>query len=200
MIYPKTLSELINYFKKFSGVGEKSAERLALSLLDFSQEELDDFSNLISKSKRMLHPCQKCKNITDEESCYICSNETRNQDVICVVEDYRSIFVFEKTGNYNGIYHVLEGLISPIDGIGPEDINISSLISRCQSNKNISEIIIALKPSIEGETTTQYIKKILEKNHVKISRLSYGIPIGADFDYLDSLTVERAFYDRKEIE
>lgn len=199
MIYPKTLLELINYFKKFPGVGEKSAERMALSLLNFTPEETNNFSKVIQTSKENLHACPICKNITDEDICYICNNKSRNQSLICVVEDYKSIFVFEKIGNFNGVYHVLEGLISPIDGIDPDDINIASLISRCKKENNFKEIIIALKPSIEGETTTQYLKKVLEKNNIKISRLSYGIPIGADFDYLDSLTLERAFYDRKEI-
>jgi recombination protein RecR len=199
MIYPKLLDELIEYFKKLPGVGEKSAERLALSLLDFSKEDIASFSKSMEDAKLKLHPCEICGNLTDLKVCDICSNEYRDQHVICVVEDYKSVFVFEKMGKYHGVYHVLNGLISPIDGISPDDINISGLIKRCKQQDNDTEIIIALKPTIEGETTTQYIKKILEKSKIKVSRLSYGLPVGTELDYLDSLTLERAFDDRKDI-
>lgn len=199
MIYPELLEELINYFKKLPGIGEKTAERLALSLLDYSVDEINNFSKSMVDAKMKLHPCAICGNLTADEKCIICSNEHRNNNLICVVEDYKSVFVFEKMGKFNGKYHVLNGLISPIDGISPNDINIDSLIKRCKSNKEDIEIIIALKPSIEGETTTQYLNKILESNNIKVSRLSYGLPVGAEIDYLDSLTLERAFEDRKKI-
>lgn len=196
MIYPKILEDLIENFKKLPGVGEKSAERLALSLLEFSTDELDNFSNNIVKAKRTLHPCRTCGNITNNDECIICSDDERNHNMILVVEDYKSVFAFEKMGKYKGSYHVLNGLISPIDGISPNDINLSSLIARITEN---IEIVIALKPTIEGETTTQYINKIMENKNVKISRLSYGLPVGTELDYLDSLTLERAFEDRKNI-
>ena len=198
MIYPKILEELIEYLKKLPGVGEKSAERLALSIIDSKEEEVKLFSQTMLEAKKKLHPCEICGNLTVNNVCTICENEYRNKELICVVEDYKSIFAFEKMGKYNGVYHVLNGLISPINGITPYDLNIDALIKRCKVSKKI-ELIIALKPSIEGETTTQYIGKILEKSNVKLSRLSYGLPVGAELDYLDSLTLERAFEDRKDI-
>lgn len=200
MIYPKLLEELIEYFKKLPGIGEKTAERLALSLLDYSEEDINLFSNTMISAKKNLHQCEICGNLTSEKICNICDNDYRNKNLICIVEDYKSIFAFEKMGKYNGVYHVLNGLISPIDGISPNDINIPSLIKRCKNSDDQIELVIALKPTIEGETTTQYIKKVLEdKTNVKVSRLSYGLPVGTELDYLDSLTLERAFEDRKNI-
>ena len=197
-LYPELLENLIEYFKKIPGIGEKTAERYALSLLNFNDDDLKEFSDNLKKIKTTLRKCKICGHLTDTEVCYICSDNTRNQNVICVVEDYKSVFMFEKTGKFNGIYHVLGGLISPIDGVNPDDLNIGSLISRCKSI-NDGEVIIALKPTIEGDTTTMYLKKILENIDVKVSRLSNGIPMGADIDYLDILTLERALSDRKEV-
>ena len=197
MIYPKELEELIEYFKKLPGIGEKSAERLAISLLDFSEDDINLFTKCIMDGKMNLHPCRICGNITSGDICSVCDNDYRNKNLICVVEDFKSIFAFEKMGKYQGVYHVLGGLISPIDGIGPDELNIDSLIERCDNDD--VELVIALKPTIEGETTTQYIKKLLEKMNTKISRLSYGLPVGTELDYLDSLTLERAFEDRKNI-
>lgn len=197
MIYPKELEELIEYFKKLPGIGEKSAERLAISLLDFSEDDINLFTKCIMDGKKNLHPCCICGNITSGDVCSVCDNDYRNKNLICVVEDFKSIFAFEKMGKYQGVYHVLGGLISPIDGIGPDELNIDSLIERCDNDD--VELVIALKPTIEGETTTQYIKKLLEKMNTKISRLSYGLPVGTELDYLDSLTLERAFEDRKNI-
>lgn len=198
MAYPTALSDLINYFRKLPGIGEKSAERMALSLLDLSCEDVENFAAVMVDSKNNLHPCDVCGHITDKDVCDICSNERRNKSVICILEDYKSVFAFEKAGNYNGTYHVLNGLISPIDDINPEDINISSLIDRVEKLDN-PELIIALKSTIEGETTTLYLKKIFENKNVEISRLSYGIPMGAEIDYLDEITLDRALSDRKKI-
>ena len=198
MAYPTALSDLINYFRKLPGIGEKSAERMALSLLDLSCEDVENFAASMVDSKNNLHPCEVCGHITDKDICDICSNERRNKSVICILEDYKSVFAFEKAGNYNGTYHVLNGLISPIDDINPEDINISSLIDRVEKLEN-PELIIALKSTIEGETTTLYLKKIFENKNVEISRLSYGIPMGAEIDYLDEITLDRALSDRKKI-
>lgn len=197
MIYPKPLEELILYFKKLPGIGEKSAERLALSVVNFTNEDSERFSNAIKRVSKNLQKCNICANLTDNETCNICSNEYRDHNLICVVEDYKSIFMFEKIGKFNGVYHVLNGLISPIDGINPEDININSLIMRCEKKDEDIELILALKPSIEGEATSMYINKILKKINIKISRLSYGIPMGAEIDYLDTLTIERALKDRQ---
>ena len=198
-IYPELLTTLIEYFKKLPGIGERTAERYALALINLPEDELIDFSSSIKSIKSNLRTCEICGHLTDKPVCDICSDPARNKDLICVVEDYKSIFMFEKTGKYGGTYHVLNGLISPIDGVNPDDLNIGALVKRCKDLKN-AEVIIALKPTIEGDTTTLYLKKILANENIKISRLSYGIPMGAEIDYLDVMTLERALYDRKEIE
>ena len=198
-MYPDIVTKTIEYFKKFSGIGEKTAERLSLSVLDMSNEDVQVFSDCIKDLKKTINRCNECGHITDEEKCSICVNDARNNNLICVVEDYKSVIMFEKTGNYNGKYHVLNGLISPIDGITPDELNIDSLINRINKLKGDKEVIIALKPSIEGEATTLYLKKLLENCNIKITRLSYGIPMGVEIDYLDSITLDRALKDRKDI-
>jgi len=198
MIYPATLEKLIKFYKKLPSIGEKSAERLALATLELDDELIEQFSDTLKDAKKVLVPCQICHNLTDKEICDVCSDKSRNHNLICVIEDYKSAFSFEKAGNYDGVYHVLNGLISPINNIGPEDITISSLVKRVSELDN-PEIILALKSSVEGETTTLYIKKIFENKNVTISRLSYGIPIGAEIEYLDILTLDKALEDRKKI-
>lgn len=198
MIYPESLEKTITYYKKLPGIGEKSAERLALATLDFSEEDIINFADTLKEAKTKLCNCSICGHLTDKEICSICSDETRDQNIICVIEDYKSVFSFEKVGNYKGTYHVLNGLISPIDGISPEEINIASLVNRV-SKLEKPELILALKSTIEGETTTLYIKKIFEEKDVTISRLSYGIPMGAEIDYLDIITLDKALADRKKI-
>ena len=192
-VYPSSLESIIEFFKKFPGIGEKSAERMALSILNISLDEIQIASNALVKARETLHPCDVCGNLTDSLKCNICEDEVRNKNLICVVEDYKSIYAFEKAGNFKG---VLNGLISPIDDIGVDDINLSSLIRRIKELEN-PELILALKGTIEGETTTLYIKKIFENKNVKISRLSYGLPSGAEIDYLDMSTIEKALKDRK---
>lgn len=198
-MYPDILTKTIEYFKKFNGIGEKTAERLSLSVLEMSSDDVDNFSKSIIELKNKIIRCKVCGHITEEEVCSICSNKFRNDNLICVVEDYKSVFMFEKTGNYDGKFHVLNGVISPIDGITPDELNISTLLDRISKLDGEKEVIIALKPSIEGEATTLYLKKILEKYNVKITRLSYGIPMGVEIDYLDSITLDRALKDRKDI-
>ena len=197
MIYPESLEKLINYYKKLPGIGEKNAERLALATLNFKEEDLDNFSHSLNDIKK-IHKCSICGHLTEYDICNICANESRNQNIICVIEDSKSVFSFEKVGNYNGVYHVLNGLISPADNIGPENINLASLVKRVEKLEN-SELILALKSTVEGETTTLYIKKIFEHRNVLISRLSYGIPMGAEIDYLDIITLDKALEDRKKI-
>ena len=159
-------------------------------LCDLTKEEM---------SKEKIRRCNICNGITDKEICDICSSDNRNKNILCVVEDPKSIFLFEKIGVYSGQYHVLNGLISPLDGIDPDDIGIETLVKRIQDS-SFDEIIIAVKPSVEGETTALYIKKIIEGMNIKVSRLASGIPIGTDIEYIDSMTLERALNDRKEIE
>lgn len=198
MIYPEPLEEVINGFKKFPGIGEKNAERLALSILDSKKEDIDNFANALKEAKEKIESCHICGHLAVGDTCNICKDESRNHNLICVTEDTKSVFSFEKAGSFNGVYHVLNGLISPADQIGPENINLASLVRRVEELDN-PELILALKSTIEGETTTLYIKKIFEKKNVSISRLSYGIPMGAEIDYLDILTLDKALADRKQI-
>lgn len=197
MIYPKTLERLINYYRKLPGIGEKNAERLALATLNFKEEDIDNFKLALGDLKN-IKKCSICGHLTEDEVCSICSDEARDKNLICVIEDYKSVFSFEKVGNYRGVYHVLNGLISPADNIGPDNINLSSLVKRVREAEK-PELILALKSTVEGETTTLYIKKIFEKDNVLISRLSYGIPMGAEIDYLDIITLDKALEDRKKI-
>ena len=189
-------NKLIDYIK--NGITEDKLSHAFLVETNNCEACMQEIYSAFVDAKTKLHTCQICGNITTENKCRICDDEYRNHNLICVVEDYKSVFAFEKMGKYQGVYHVLNGLISPLDGIAPTDINISSLVSRITNNPDV-ELILALKPTIEGETTTGYINKILEKKKVKISRLSYGLPMGTELDYLDSLTLERAFEDRKKI-
>lgn len=198
MVYPKKLEEIIEFYKKLPGIGEKSAERMALSTLDLTTDQINEFSVSLVDAKNMLRPCKICGHITEQEVCSICSDVERDSNVICVLEDYKSVFTFEKAGNFKGVYHVLGGLISPTEGISYEDINIPSLLDRVDALEH-PELILALKSNIEGETTTLFIKKILEDKDVILSRLSYGIPIGADIDYMDTVTLDKALDDRKKI-
>lgn len=195
MIYPKKLEDLIESFKKLPTIGEKSAERLALATLEMSTEDVDNFSNSLIKAKELVK-CKICGNLSDNDICNICSDENRDKNIICVIEDSKSVFTFEKVGNFKGTYHVLNGLISPKDDIGVDDINLASLLNRIENLDN-PELILALKSSMEGETTILYIKKILDNKNVKLSRLSYGIPMGAELDYLDVITLDKALEDRK---
>lgn len=198
MIYPQSLEKLISYYKKLPGIGEKNAERLALATLNFKDEDVDGFADTLKSLKKNIKKCSICGHLSEGDICSICSDEKRNKNLICVIEDYKSVFSFEKVGNYNGVYHVLNGLISPSENIGPENINLLSLVKRVDELEN-PELILALKSTVEGETTTLYIKKIFEKKKVMISRLSYGIPMGAEIDYLDIITLDKALEDRKKI-
>ena len=196
-MYPSCIRNLIDSLKNLPGIGEKSAERLAFSILNFDSEQLDCFANSLSDIKNIKR-CIICNNITDNEKCCICSDNSRDEHTIFVVEKPKDVVLFEKMGNYHGMYHVLNGLISPLDGVDPEDIDIEKLVNRVKDG-NVKEVIIVLKPSIEGETTTQYIKKILDKYNVKVSKIPIGIPMGTDIEYIDLMTLEMAFEDRKDI-
>lgn len=198
-MYPSSLEKLINSFKYLPGIGEKTAERLAFSIMDMEEETVELFSKSIIEVKNNIHNCPICNSLTEFEYCSICNDETRDNNVLCVVEDPKSVFLFEKLGLFKGKYHVLKGLISPLDGINPEDIELEKLIDRVK-NKNYKEIILAFKPSIEGETTSLYIKRILGDLNISITKIASGIPIGADMEYIDAMTLERALMDRKNVE
>lgn len=197
-MYPKCISNVIESFKLLPGIGEKTAERFVFSLLEMDEENIDYFSNSLKELPKKIKRCNKCNGITEDEICDICTDRSRNGKVLCVLDEVKNIFLFEKLGVFDGYYHVLEGLISPIDGINPEDIGLDKLLERIR-NEQFEEIIFAFKPSIEGETTSLYIRKILSDSKIKISRLASGVPMGADIEYVDGLTLERALNDRKEI-
>ena len=198
MRYPSTIQNLIECFKRLPGIGEKTAERLALSILDIDSETINLFSTSLKDSKTKIMRCKKCNNLSENDLCEVCKDKTRNKEVLCVVEEPKNVILFEKLNIFDGYYHVLDGLISPIDGVNPEDINLSSLIERVKKDK-IKEIILALKPSVEGETTSLYISKVLEGTGIKITKIAHGIPLGAEIDYVDSLTLEMALENRMDI-
>ena len=198
MNYPKTILNLIECFKKLPGIGEKTAERLALATLNMDSEIIELFSTSLNNLKSKIKTCSRCGSLTEDELCQICQDKSRDTSTLCVVEECKNVILFEKIGSYKGIYHVLGGLISPLDGINPEDIHIDKLIERIK-NENIKEVILAIKPSIEGETTALYISKMLENTNVKITKIAHGIPMGADIDYIDPLTLEMAIIDRTTI-
>ena len=193
---PNSLKNLIDSFKTLPGIGGKTAERLAFSMLDFDKANLTNFSNAILDVRDHIGYCNLCGNIADGDLCNICSDDSRDFSLIFVVEKPKDIILFEKLGVYKGVYHVLNGLISPLDGIGPDDINLGDLLKRIDENA-VKELILALKPSIEGETTMQYIKKVLDGRDIKVSKIATGVPIGTDMEYIDSLTLEMAIDERK---
>lgn len=201
---PESILNLIESFKKLPGIGEKSAERLAFSIIDFDKDDVEIFSESLLAVKNNIKTCTKCNHITENEVCDLCLDTSRDKKTLCVVEDSKSVIMFEKLSVYNGLYFVLDGLISPLDKIGPEDINLDKLLERIKT-ENIREVILAIKPTIEGETTSLYILKLLEEMNatsevkVEVSRIAHGIPLGVDMEYIDSLTLELALQDRKKI-
>ncbi len=198
MRYPSTIQNLIECFKKLPGIGEKTAERYALATLDLDQEVIDVFSTSIANTKTKIRRCSICNNLSEDEFCDICKNDSRDKNLLCVVEDPKSIMLFERIGTFKGYYHVINGLISPLDGINPEDIDLDKLINRIRNN-GIKEVVLAVKPSIEGETTSHYISRKLKDTDVIVSKIAHGVPLGTDIDYVDSLTLELALENRKEI-
>lgn len=198
MNYPDSLNNLINSLKKLPSIGEKSAERLAFAIMNMDEEDISLFSNSILDVKTKIKKCSICGNITENDKCNICLNQERDDSIICVVEDSKNIITLEKMGSYNGKYHVLNGLISPMSGKGPNDIEISSLVNKVKDN-DVKEVIIAISPTLEGETTALYISKLLEQTNVLVSKIAYGIPMGADMEYLDPMTLSMALNNRNKI-
>lgn len=198
MNYPKPFKKLIEMLKMLPGVGEKTAERYAFSLLSLDSDKSVEFSDSIRNIKEQLTTCPTCGCLAETNKCLICSDENREKSIICVVENQKNVFIFEKTGVFKTKYHVLGGLISPMDGINPEDLSISNLMERIEKEE-IQEIILALRPGIEGNTTALYIRKLLSGKPVKVTQIAQGVPIGADMEYLDSLTLELALENRSEL-
>lgn len=197
-MYPKSVSNLIEAFKYFPGVGEKTAERMAFHVLGMEDIQTDFLADSIKNVKTKIKRCGVCNNICEDDVCYICCDDFRNKDCLCLVEDPKAVISIEKLGIYNGYYHVLNGLISTLDGINPEDIRLDKLIKRIETSK-FKEIIIAVKPCLEGEMTSLYINNILSGMGLTVSRLASGIPMGADMEYVDAITLEKAFDNRKKI-
>lgn len=196
--YAPSIEKLIESFERLPSIGHKTAVRLAFHMLDMNKEETEEFINSITEAKQKLKYCSVCYNITDTDPCPICSSPKRDQSTICVVEDVRDIMAMERTHEYQGVYHVLHGTISPMNGIGPEDIKIKELISRLSDN-TIKEVIIATNPRVEGEATSIYLSKLIKPLGVKVTRIAHGIPVGGDLEYTDEITLMKAMEGRREI-
>ena len=194
--YAKPLAILIEELSKLPGIGPKTAQRLALYILNISREEAGILSQSIINAKEQIKRCQICHNLTEQKTCDICRDMTRQRDTICVVETARDLMAVEKTGGYKGLYHVLQGAISPLDGVEPDHLTIEHLISRLKTEK-IKEIILATNPNIEGEVTATYIARLLKSLDIKITRIAYGIPIGGDLEYADEVTLAQALVGRQ---
>lgn len=196
-IYSNHINNLIEQLSRLPGVGAKSAQRLAFHIIHMSEEEVDSLTRAISDAKANVRYCKECFTLTDEEVCPICRNEKRNHRMIMVVEQTRDLAAYEKTGKYEGIYHVLHGAISPMLGIGPSDIKIKELIKRLETD--IDEVIIATNSSLEGETTAMYLSKLIKPTGIKVTRIASGVPVGGDLEYIDEVTLLRALEGRIEL-
>ena len=196
--YSPSIEKLIESFEKLPSIGHKTAQRLAFYMLDLSNEEAEEFTNSILNAKKNLHFCSKCFNISDTDPCNICSNPKRDQSIICVVEDVRDVIAMERTHEFNGVYHVLHGSISPMNGVGPDDIKIKELLNRLM-NGEVKEIILATNPRVEGEATSMYISKLVKPLGIKTTRIARGIPVGGDLEYTDEITLTKALEGGSEI-
>lgn len=195
--YTVPITKLIEELAKLPGIGRKSAQRLAFHILEMKSSDVIELAKAIVNAKKYTKHCQRCGNLTEGELCGICRSLKRDSSTICVVEDARDISAMERTKEYKGVYHVLHGTISPLDGIGPDDINIKSLISRL--NTNIKEVILATNPTIEGEATAVYISRLIKPMGIKVTRIAHGIPVGGDIEYADEVTLMRAMEGRREM-
>ncbi len=192
------LIRLTEHFERLPGIGKKMAQRLAFAVLSMPEENARDFADSIIQAREKLHRCPTCQNLTDEDECSICSDVKRDKSTLCVVEDPRDVIAFERTKEYYGQYHVLHGLLSPMSGIGPEQLSIKELLSRLSGN-DISEVIMATNPTVEGEATALYLAKLIKPMGFKVTRLAYGIPVGGSLEYADDITIFRALEGRNEI-
>lgn len=191
------LSKLIEEFAKLPGVGRKTAQRFAFHVLDMDETEVEEFSKTLIEAKKLTKFCEVCGNLSEDKLCNICSNTKRDKSVICVVENVKDIIAMERSKEYNGVYHVLHGTIAPLSGIGPEDLNIKSLITRLSAD--VKEVIIATNATIEGEATAMYLARLIKPMNIKVTRIASGIPIGGDIEYTDVVTLQRALDGRREI-
>ena len=197
--YSPSIEKLIESFEKLPSIGHKTAARLAFHMLNQNQEEINEFVSSIVNAKKNLKYCSKCYNISDTDPCPICANPKRDASLICVVEDVRDIIAMERTHEFKGVYHVLHGSISPMNGIGPDDIRIKELLNRLNESAGIREIIIATNPRVEGEATAMYLSKLIKPLGIKVTRIAHGIPVGGDLEYTDEVTLTKALEGRREI-
>ena len=197
--YPAPLAKLINELAKLPGVGGKTAQRLAFHILSMSDEDALGISAAIASAKKELVYCSSCGNLTDIDPCEICIDPARDQTVYCVVESPRDVAVIERMREFKGLYHILNGVIAPMAGIGPEDINLESLIVRLTQNEEVKEVIVATNPNIEGEATAMYIARLIKPAGIKVSRIAHGVPIGGDLEYTDDVTLAKAIEGRREL-
>ena len=196
--YSPSIENLIENFEKLPSIGHKTAVRLAFHMLDASEERVNEFISSIINAKKNLKFCSICFNISDTDPCEICSNPKRDSSIICVVEDVRDILAMERTNEFNGVYHVLHGSISPMNGVGPDDIKIKELLTRLTSG-NIKEVILATNPRVEGEDTAIYLSKLIKPLGIKVTRIAHGIPVGGDLEYTDEITLSKALEGRREL-
>jgi recombination protein RecR len=196
--YPEPISKLIDSFMKLPGIGPKTAVRLAFFVLDMKEEHVLEFGKALVNAKRQLTHCSICQNITDKDPCYICDDSSRDRSVICIVQDAKDVNAMEKMKEYRGLYHVLHGAISPVDGIGPEDIKVPELLKRLQ-DETVQELILATDPNIEGEATAMYIGRLVKPTGIRITRIAHGLPVGGDLEYADEVTLSKALEGRREL-
>jgi recombination protein RecR len=196
--YPEPISKLIDSFMKLPGIGPKTAVRLAFFVLEMNDDDVLDFGKALVNAKRQLTYCSVCNHITDTDPCRICSDNHRDESVICVVQDAKDVIAIEKMKDYTGLYHVLHGAISPVEGIGPEDIKVPELLKRLQDDK-VTEIILATDPTIEGEATAMYIARLVKPTGIRITRIAHGLPVGGDLEYADEVTLSKAMEGRREL-
>ncbi len=195
-MYTRPLARLIEEFQKLPGVGPKSAQRLAFHVLKRSESEIQGFSEALIDAKRQIGRCSVCYNLSCQNPCEICTHTGRDRTLLCVIPEPRDLFALERTGEYKGLYHVLDGLISPLEGIGPQELRVQELLNRLAPESDIQEVILALPPSVEGDTTSLYLTRMLKPSGVKLSRIAFGLPVGGDIEYADALTLTRAMAGR----
>lgn len=195
----KLIGRLVNELTKMPGVGRKTAQRLTYFLLKAPEGYVENLARLLNEVKQHVRPCRECGNLTEEERCGVCADDTRNRRLICVVEEPADITLVERTGEFNGVYHVLMGVISPLEGIGPDQLRMAELVNRAQTHQAV-EVIVATDPDVEGDTTAYYIAKLLSPLEVKVTRIARGLPVGGDLDFADEVTLAKAIAGRQEIE
>lgn len=196
--YIESLQNLAEKFGRLPGVGRKSAMRMAFAVLELSEEEAAEFANSITEAKQRIHLCPICQNLTDRDVCPVCADLSRDRSVICVVEDARDVISIEKVREYRGTYHVLHGVISPVNGVTPDKIKLKELLERIGTDDEVKEIIVATNPTVEGEATAMYIARLVKPLGIKVTRLAYGMPVGGDLEYADEVTLYRALEGRRD--